>query len=118
MKNTYFILLSALLLCGCCSQKQPTSSHPANDLLKAGKYIKGRDCIVFVQQRDGDSLKEIMVWNIASGAITSTLHAETGTVSAKGSSDENSVKVILHNVKKVSLAEVADIAQLTFLFHE
>jgi hypothetical protein len=118
MKTTSLILLAALLLCGCCSQKQPTSSPPANDLLKAGKFIKGRDCIVFVQQRDGDSLKDIMVWNTASGAITSTLHAETGTVSAKGSSDANSVRIILHSVKKVSLAEVADIAELTFVFHE
>jgi hypothetical protein len=118
MKTTYFILLAALLLCGCCSQKQPTSSHPAIDLLKAGKYIKGRDCIVFVQQRDGDSLKDIMVWNIASGVLTSTLRAETGTVSAKRSSDANSVKITLHNVKKVSLAEVADIAELTFVFNE
>jgi hypothetical protein len=118
MKTTYFILLSVLLLCGCCSQKQPTSSHPANDLLKAGKYIKGRDCIVFVQQRDGGSLKDIMVWTFASDAITSTLHAETGTVLAKGSSDADSVKITLRNVKKVSLAEMADIAELTFIFRK
>jgi uncharacterized protein YcfL len=118
MKTTCFILLSALLLCGCYSQEQAGSSHPANDLLKAGKFIKGRDSIVFVQQRDGDSLKDIMVWNTASGAITSTLRAETGRVLAKGSSDAHSVKITLHNVKKVSLAEVADIAELTFVFHE
>jgi uncharacterized protein YcfL len=79
MKDTFTILLSGLLLCG-CSQKQASS---AIDRIQAGKDTTFGDSVVLhVAKRDGTSLEGVSISAKLPNGQTQTITADTATLSA------------------------------------
>ncbi|HEX9047129.1 MAG TPA: hypothetical protein VF988_08880 [Verrucomicrobiae bacterium] len=105
MKITLSVLLSGLLLCGCSqnSQKQPSSSGPAIDLIQASNDTVWQDgAVLHVTKRDGSSVEGIRITHNKPDGDKVTITADTGTLSpgsTEGAADVNSVKLTLHNMR-------------------
>ena len=101
MKNTFAIILSGLLLCG-CSQKQASSTGPAIDFIQAGKdIIWPGGYVLHVTKRDGNSIEGIqIIRKSAEGQMTIT--ADTGSLtpgSFENTADNSAVLMTLINAK-------------------
>ena len=99
MKNTLFIVLSGLLLCG-CSHKQAASESRAIDLVVAGKDVAwGRGAVLHIAKRDGTSVEGVQLLLPRSDGQKGMITADTGTL-APGSdvdaADDSCVQITLH----------------------
>ena len=101
MKNTFTILLSGLLLCG-CSQKQAASTSPTTDFVQAGRDIT---ClggwVLHVTKRDGSSLEGIRLVLDPAKSPEDVITADTGTLTPEGSMNGQVIvmKLVLHSWK-------------------
>ena len=124
MKNTLTIMLSGSLLCA-CSQKQATSVRPATDLVEAGKDITSfGGCVIHVTKRDGTSLEGVKITTTGADGQKTTVTADTGTLSPgsfEDATDNNSVKLILHNAHSETLTaagkQVTDSEERTLILN-
>ena len=103
MKTTFTILLSGLLLCG-CSQKQATSTLPANDFVQAGRDItlNRGSCVLHVAKRDGNSLTGIRYVLGPGTSSEEVMTADTGTLTPLAQSKDGHVfmvQLVLHSWK-------------------
>ncbi len=103
MKNTFTILLSGLLLCG-CSQKQAASTAPASDFIQAGRDIKCNrgSSVLHVDKRDGNSLTGIRYVLGAGTSSEEVTTADTGTLTPLAQSKDGHifmVQLVLHSWK-------------------
>jgi hypothetical protein len=103
MKNTFIILLSGLLICG-CSKKQAPSVSSAIDLIQAGKDIVRPDgTIIHVTKRVGASIEGIQISKSSSPTTKLTITADTGTL--EQGFDRNTVRLIIYHAKIESKSE-------------
>jgi hypothetical protein len=109
MKNTCTLILSGLLLCSCCTQKQASQPAPAIDRVQSktdtawdqGVYV------LHVTKRQGNSLEGIQIIMVASDGVRTIVSADTGTIALRPScldsvKDDNSVAITLKNPETVT----------------
>ena len=93
MKNTFALLLTGLLLCG-CSQK-----HRAIDLIQTGKDTTwDSGAVLHVTKRDGYSLQGVRFTAQSVKGETNVITADTATLSpVPFATDGRSVMITFHN---------------------
>ena len=120
MKHTLTVLLSGLLLCG-CSQKPATSARPAIDLVEASKNVAWSDgYVVSIGKRDGTALEAVVVSKTGSDGKKRTFTADIATLlsGSEGSpTDENFVRIILHNAQD-NLDGTKNVGEVTVTLHK
>jgi hypothetical protein len=104
MKHTPTLVLSGLLLSGCCTQQQASQPAPATD-----RVLSGTDTawdhgiyVLHVTKRQGDALEGVQIISKTSDGVETIISADTGTI-APGPScldsvkDDGSVAITLNN---------------------
>jgi len=102
MKHTHILILSGLLLGGCCSQRQVT----AIDRVQSGTdtaWDQGL-YVLHVTNRNGSSLEGVRIISRGYGEEATIVSADTGSISqgpscVDGVADDNAVKITLQNAR-------------------
>jgi 1-deoxy-D-xylulose 5-phosphate reductoisomerase len=104
MKHTHALILSGLLLCGCCAQKQASQPAPAIDRVQSGTDTAWDQgvYVLHVTKRQGSSLEGVQIISKAADGVETIVSADTGTIALGPScldsvKDENSVAITLKN---------------------
>jgi hypothetical protein len=120
MKNTFTILLSSLLLCG-CSQKQ--ASGPAIDRVKTGdtSWTDGPTVYTLhVTKRSGAELEGVSISAKLPTGQTQMVSGDTATLSTPpNATDDKSVMVTIHKAKIKVDSQSSDLGgDYPMLLHE
>ena len=102
MKYTHLLLLSGLLLGGCCSQRQMT----AIDRVQSGTDTAWDHgvYVLHVTKRHGNLLEGIQIISKSADGVETIVSADTGTISLGPScvdsvADDNAVKITMVNAR-------------------
>ena len=102
MKHTHTFILSGLLLCGCCAQKQASQPATAIDRVQSGTDTAWNHgvYVLHVTKRQGSSLEGVQIISKSANGVETIISADTGTIALgpsclDGVKDENSVAITL-----------------------
>ena len=111
-----------MALAGCSSHSPAASTHPAIDLVQAGRDIEfPGGYVLHVAKREGSSLEGIHVLVTPPNGPTSEITAETGTIKSgtpEHSNFENQITITLHNAKTVTGPKNSTAATMVIVLYQ